>query len=51
MSRRPSVMDTFSILDDQSNSNFLGVDVNGRTCEFVDASYRHQHIAVKNYFG
>ena len=30
MSRRPTVLDTFSILDDRYNSNFLGVDVNGR---------------------
>ena len=26
---------------DQGNSNFLGIDVNGRTLGFVDVSYRH----------
>ena len=31
MSRHPTVLDTFSILDDHENSNFMGVDVNGRT--------------------
>ena len=47
MSRRPTVLDTFSILEDHWNSNFVGVDVNGRTSQFVDASYRHPqtHLA------
>ena len=30
MSRRPTVLDNFSILDDHSNSNIEWVDVNGR---------------------
>ena len=42
MSRQQTVLDTFHILDDHCDSNFMGVDVNGRTSEFVDASYRHQ---------
>ena len=41
-------MDTFYILDDQGNSNFLGVDVNGRTSGFVDVSYRH-HFESNSY--
>ena len=39
-------MDTFYILDDQWNSNFLGVDVNGRTSGFVDVSCRHPQCGV-----
>ena len=30
------------------NFNFMGVDVNGRTSEFVDASYRHPIIVIDN---
>ena len=40
-SRRPTVLETFSILDDHHNSNFEWVDVNGRYSQFVDASYSH----------
>ena len=36
----------FYILDDQGNSNFLGLDVNGRTSGFVDVSYRHLQMSV-----
>ena len=48
MSRRPTVLDTFNILDDHCNFNFMGVDVNGRTSEFVDASYRHHIFVTSN---
>ena len=41
MSRQPTVLDTFYILDDHCNSNFMGVGVNGRTSEFLDALYCH----------
>ena len=41
LSRRPTVLETFSFLDDHYNSNFIGVDVSGRTSDIVDASYRH----------
>ena len=41
MGRRPTILETFSFLADHYNSNFMGVDVNGRTSDLVDASYRH----------
>ena len=41
MSRQPTVLETFSILDNHYNFNIEWVDVNGRYSQFVDASYRH----------
>ena len=41
ISIQPTVLETFSILDDHYNSNFQWVDVNGRCSKLVDASYRH----------
>ena len=44
ISRRPTILENFSILDVHYNSNFLGVDVKGR-CSFIfGASYRHLTI-------
>ena len=55
MSRQPTVLDTFYILDDHCNSNFMCVDVNGRASEFVNASYRNRRadpkIRVQIYLG
>ena len=41
MSRQPTVLEHFSILDVHYNSNFLGVDVKGRCSFILGASYRH----------
>ena len=44
MSRWPTDLETFSILDDQYNSNFMGVDVKGRWYFIFGALYRHPNF-------
>ena len=47
MSRRPTILEHFSILDVHYNLNFLGVDVKGR-CSFIFSDlYCHQIIYIK----
>ena len=41
-------LEHFSILDVHYNSNFLGVDVNGRGSFIFSALYRHQNLSGKN---
>ena len=46
MSRRPTILEHFSILDVHYNLNFLGVDVKGG-CSFIfGASYLHPFVSI-----
>ena len=46
MSRRPTILEHFSILDVHYNLNLLGVDVKGG-CSFIfGASYRHPFVSI-----
>ena len=43
MSRRPTILTNLSILDVNHNSNFLGVDENGR-CSFIFGAIKNKQL-------